>query len=262
MAKVLKISRIALYRCVKNDDFRSPDVTLVYPKVEKLEECWVIKRENGIIYTLDVTKSMFSVGNFSEKARLAELIDKEPVDKENGDVAIDMFAGIGYFSLSLLVKSRHLRFLHCCEWNPAAVEALKRNIKLNKIDPSRVEIHEGDCRLVAPKKCAQRVFLGLIPSSEIAWESACLALDPSTGGVLHIHSLSDNSPDAIAKLPPGKSPNEFEMERCRDAIEKLLVSCHPDVPNWQVQCSFISNVKFYGPLLRHIVIDLHCKPLL
>ena len=34
---------------------------------------------------------------------------------------------------------------------------------------------------------ADRVNLGLIPSSEAGWPVACMALKPCTGGILHIH---------------------------------------------------------------------------
>lgn len=41
---------------------------------------------------------------------------------------------------------------------------------------------------VCPKGVADRVNLGLIPSSEEGWPTACAALKPRTGGVLHIHA--------------------------------------------------------------------------
>ena len=41
---------------------------------------------------------------------------------------------------------------------------------------------------VAPTGIADRINLGLIPSSEESWPSACKALNPSTGGWLHIHA--------------------------------------------------------------------------
>ena len=41
---------------------------------------------------------------------------------------------------------------------------------------------------IAPTGIADRINLGLIPSSEDSWPSACKALKPSTGGWLHIHA--------------------------------------------------------------------------
>ena len=40
---------------------------------------------------------------------------------------------------------------------------------------------------VAPKRVADRVNLGFLPSSEAGWLVACAALNPDTGGWLHVH---------------------------------------------------------------------------
>jgi tRNA wybutosine-synthesizing protein 3 len=37
-----------------------------------------------------------------------------------------------------------------CEWNPHAVEALRRNLVANRVE-GRCEVLEGDCRLHAPQ---------------------------------------------------------------------------------------------------------------
>jgi len=37
-----------------------------------------------------------------------------------------------------------------CEWNPNAIEALHRNLKLNRV-ADRCQVLEGDCTLTAPK---------------------------------------------------------------------------------------------------------------
>ena len=58
---------------------------------------WFNHQENGILYSFDATKCMFSWGNPSEKLRMARL------DCKN-EVVVDLFAGIGYFVLSFLVR--------------------------------------------------------------------------------------------------------------------------------------------------------------
>ena len=37
-----------------------------------------------------------------------------------------------------------------CEWNPNAVEALRKNLQLNGV-ADRCQVLEGDCTLTAPK---------------------------------------------------------------------------------------------------------------
>lgn len=54
-------------------------------------------RENGILYSFDATKCMFSWGNLSEKLRMGRL-------NCEGEVIVDLFAGIGYFVLPFLVR--------------------------------------------------------------------------------------------------------------------------------------------------------------
>lgn len=58
---------------------------------------WVSHRENGILYSFDATKCMFSWGNLSEKLRMAHLDCTD-------EVVVDLFAGIGYFVLPFLVR--------------------------------------------------------------------------------------------------------------------------------------------------------------
>lgn len=58
---------------------------------------WVEHRENGIIYSFDAAKCMFSWGNLSEKIRMGNLDCKD-------EVIVDLFAGIGYFVLPFLVR--------------------------------------------------------------------------------------------------------------------------------------------------------------
>lgn len=64
-------------------------------------DSWVTHCENGIIYSLDVCKCMFSSGNVTEKARMGRL-------QCHGETIVDLFAGIGYYTLPLLVHAGEL----------------------------------------------------------------------------------------------------------------------------------------------------------
>lgn len=65
---------------------------------------WVDHCENGIHYSFDATKCMFSWGNLSEKLRMAHLDCRD-------QVVVDLFAGIGYFVLPFLVRCAISRLL-------------------------------------------------------------------------------------------------------------------------------------------------------
>lgn len=139
-------------------------------------------------YQWDVTKCMFSIGNITEKLRIANF------DCSN-EIVVDLFAGIGYFVLPYLIHAK-AKHVHACEMNPASVEALKGNLKSNKVE-DRCTIYFGDNRTTAPTNVADRVNLGLIPSSELSWETACRALKDETGGILHVHANIDSKTPKI-----------------------------------------------------------------
>eukprot|EP00798_Chlamydomonas_sp_ICE-L_P031886 gene31886-6189_t len=141
------------------------------------DDGWVSHKEGGVTFQLDVTKCMFSSGNVTERTRMGKLICK-------GETLVDLFTGIGYFTVPLLTLSGVCKS-YACEWNPNAIEALRRNLAVNGVD-HKCEVLPGDSNLNAPKSVADRVLLGLLPSSEGGWAAAVAALKP-TGGWLHVH---------------------------------------------------------------------------
>ncbi|CAN0863438.1 tRNA wybutosine-synthesizing protein 2/3/4 [Linum grandiflorum] len=197
---------------------------------------WVDHRENGVIYSFDVTKCMFSWGNLSEKLRMGRLNCED-------EVVVDLFAGIGYFSLPFLVRAK-AKLVYACEWNPKAVEALKRNLELNSVS-DRCIVLEGDNRLKAPKEVADRVCLGLIPTSEGSWETAIKALKKE-GGVLHVHgNVKDSEEDTWTQ----------HLVTSLDNIAKSQGRC------WEVVAEHVERVKWYAPHIRHVVVDVRCRPI-
>ena len=90
---------------------------------------WTETRELGVWYGLDVTEVMFSSGNGTEKARMGALAAA-------GETVVDLFAGIGYYTLQLLVNAGVGRVI-ACEWNPNSVRALRRNLERNGVDARR-----------------------------------------------------------------------------------------------------------------------------
>ena len=71
----------------------------------------------------------------------------------------DFIPGIGYFTLPYLVYTG-VKHLHACEWNPDAVEALRRNLRLNGVE-DRCTVHVGDNRKVICFHC--KYFLSTEP---------------------------------------------------------------------------------------------------
>ncbi|KAL5005633.1 hypothetical protein ScPMuIL_016791 [Solemya velum] len=200
VVKCLKCQRLGRKLPIKCNDFRSSQVQFLYGSSA---DGFVEHIDNGIFYSYNVTKCMFSTGNITEKLRISKFDCR-------GEVVVDMYAGIGYFTLPYLVHAR-ASHVHACEWNPEAVSALERNLKLNGVS-DRCTIHRGDNMHVCPRGVADLVNLGLIPSSERGWRTACLALK-DTGGVLHIHAnVSSYSTLADTNADSGRDVKHCERK--------------------------------------------------
>lgn len=209
VAKHFGVARIAKKGRICSDGHRTPQVDMLLGI-----DTWVCHIDNKIRYCYDITKCMFSAGNITEKIRMAQLVCSE-------EVIVDMFAGIGYFTLPLLVHAK-AKHVHACEWNPHAVEALKRNIQENKVN-KRCTVYEGDNRKVCPRGVADRIVMGLIPSAMGSIEPACRALRYGSAGVLHIHHNVDSN---IARRE--HSPN------CQQSLTNSLIEHqHESLPTMQ-----------------------------
>ncbi|XP_038052682.1 tRNA wybutosine-synthesizing protein 2 homolog [Patiria miniata] len=202
VARALGGQRLARKGRIKQDEFRSPRVELLLGN-----DGWVEHRDNGIRYTYDVTHCMFSVGNITEKMRVAHFDCR-------GETVVDLYAGIGYFTLPYLVYAK-AAVVHACEWNPDAVMALKKNLVLNGVQ-DRCIVHQGDNKKVCPRGVADRVNLGLIPASEEGWPVACAALKPQSGGVLHIHGNVTSRTTMRTKetMPRRTQSHELVAQEC------------------------------------------------
>ncbi|XP_051878414.1 tRNA wybutosine-synthesizing protein 2 homolog isoform X2 [Pristis pectinata] len=202
VANALGVKRIAKTGRISADGFRTPRVTLLLG-----DDAWVHHVDNGIRYTFDITKCMFSSGNITEKLRVSSF-------DCTGEVVVDLYAGVGYFTLPFLVHAG-AAFVHACEWNPNAVAALLKNLELNKVS-DRCKVHSGDNRQLLLRNVADRVNLGLIPSSEEGWPIACQLLKEDRGGILHIHnnvSLYPEKRDALFNRKTNNACSSKEQQQ-------------------------------------------------
>ncbi len=207
--------------------FRTPE------KIEYLEgiENTIVKhKEHEVLYKFDFTKIMFSMGNLSERRFLATLV-------EDNEIVVDMFAGIGYFSLPIAKHSKPKR-VYSIELNPESFKYLTENIKLNHFEDIITPI-TGDCKEEVIKLSrsgvkADRVIMGVFPAPKDFIKEA-LTLARIEGTIYHYEGIGDkeNYLDLF---------NEF-----KDIAE--LSDC---------RCELMAKrfVKSYGPGLYHIVFDI------
>jgi len=269
----LRVKRIGIKSKITDDDFRSPKVRFIHPQQCQNSDLntWAKRVENGVEYNWDASRSMFCAGNIPEKLRVAKF-------NCQNEIVVDLFAGIGYFTLPYLVHAK-AKFVHACEWNTAAIEALSLNFKRNKIQEARYKIHHGDNRKTCPQDIADRVNLGLIPSSEISYETAVRALKQSTGGWLHIHGTINRFKDLDSG---GRSRilNELREKSGDISFGENYKSKFSAVTFWAMETAFrileiakqrrlsenveviidsVHKVKSYAPKIDHVVLDLRIK---
>ncbi len=130
---------------------RTPEVRILWGR--GLE---VVHQEGGVRYMLDVAKIMFASGNLPERISVAAKIP-------DGAVVVDLFAGIGYFTLPIAVHA-HAARIYACELNPVAYHYLIENLRLNRA--ANVVPLPGDCRETAPRGIADVVLMGHFSAHE------------------------------------------------------------------------------------------------
>ncbi len=138
-------------------------------------------REHGVSYRLDPAKVMFSAGNQMERRRVQETV-------EAGERVLDMFAGVGYWTLPAAVAGADVAAV---ELNPVATDYLREGVALNDVE-DRVTVHEGDCRDIVPELDVtgfDRVFMGYFEARERSYlEHAFTAVEDGT--LLHLHDAA------------------------------------------------------------------------
>ncbi len=210
---------------------------------------WITVTEHKIRQSLDLTRVMFSRGNVTEKKRFGLLVQPD-------EYVLDMYAGIGYYTLPALVHGR-ARHVTACEWNPNAVFALRHNLKANKVD-ERATVLEGDCRLTLQALMANqkdgnvhyfdRISLGLLPSSEGGWHIAIECLNREKGGWLHVHGNVATT-----------ERRQWAHWLCRSLV--CISKKNEYSTDWHAVCNHIERVKSFAPKVDHYVADVFVGPL-
>lgn len=182
-----------------------------------------VHKENGVLFKLDAMKIMFSQGNLRERIHMGCL--------GKGEIVVDMFAGIGYFTLPMAVHSQPSKVM-AIELNPVAYGYLVENIKLNHVEHI-VQPTLGDCIQKTPKGEADRVVMGMVQITDRYLKTGIQALRP--GGILHYHQT----------VPSWKFPDAAVMD-----ISKAAKALGRDAEI--LRCS---RVKKYSPGVVHAVVD-------
>ena len=177
----------------------------------------VIHKETGILYRLDPSLVMFSQGNREEKQRVAKMVIP-------GERMIDMFAGIGYFTLQLAKMGADVEAV---EINPIAYRYLCMNTLINNL--SNVHHIYGNS-IHNLSGIYDRIHMGHFDA--ISFVPAALQ-HVKAGTVLHVHMVIDKS-----------------KEKEQDLIRAMLHDCALGADlSWH-------KVKKVHPRAWHVVCDV------
>jgi tRNA (guanine37-N1)-methyltransferase len=141
-----------------------------------------IHKEYGCQYHVDLAKAYFSPRLSHERNRVASLVKED-------ETVVDLFSGVGPFSV-LIAKTHENVKVYAIDVNPQAVEFLKKNVRLNRVE-GKVHSILGDAKQIVNQRLfgvADRVIMNLPEKSIEFVDAACKAIKPS-GGIVHFYSF-------------------------------------------------------------------------
>jgi tRNA wybutosine-synthesizing protein 2 len=202
--------------------FRNPNVKLILGS-----ETETIHKENGIRFKLDVKEIMFSSGNIDERLRMACIANEN-------ETIVDMFAGIGYFSLPIAVHS-HPKKIYAYEINPIAYGYLCENIVLNKVKNILPILSDNEN---AQENAADRVIMGYVHKTH-KYLAKAMRVIKEKGGIIHYHEVCPN------ELLPHRP-----IERIKECAKNL---------NRTMTMLNYKEIKSYAPGVSHVVVDAEVR---
>jgi tRNA (guanine37-N1)-methyltransferase len=202
------------------DEFRTRGVKVVAgePSME------TVHKEYGLTFKMDVTKVFFSPRLATER----EIVAKQVAD---GETVIDMFAGVGPFSI-LIAKTRSPKVVYSIDSNPDAIRYLEENLEVNDVPSVRPLL--GDAReRIRDLEAADRIIMNLPHNAFNFLPDAVGSLKP--GGVVHFYEIMEET-------DLEKRVNEMRAMAVREGkVMKLLAQ---------------RKVKSYSPSLNFYAFDI------
>lgn len=229
---VLEITK-ARSVCVKTGgvvgELRKPQIKVIVGD-KNTEVCHF---ENGVYFCFDISKVMFAKGNVAERGRL-------PKQVKMSEVIVDMFVGIGYFTVPIAKLARPTK-IYAIDINPDSIKYLKKTLEKNKL--KNVEVFEGDSKKIVEELVdkgvkADRVLLGYLPPPIESVQYAMKII--KKGGMIHYDDLvySGNKEQDIEK-----TMKMFDEEAKAAGFSGV------ELVNAQ-------KVKSYRPKVDHYVLDV------
>ena len=192
-----------------------------------------VHKESSCLFKVDLEKCYFSPRLSFERMRVAKQV-------VTGEVVVNMFAGVGCFSILIAKQAKPLK-IYSIDVNSDAIRYMKENIRLNRARYI-VEAIEGDAKEVTTKRLLNVADRVLMPLPEKALEYlniALMALKP-TGGMIHYYDF----------VHAGRDIDPIEEVK-RKVSEKLQAA------NVFSEYTFGRVVRTVGPRWFQVVLDIN-----
>lgn len=203
-------------------DFRLRGLELVAGE----ESTETVYKEYGCIFKVDIKKCYFSPRLSYERMRIAKQVTPN-------EVIVNMFAGVGCYSI-LIAKHSEAKQIYSIDINPVAVEYMRENIRLNRVE-NRVIPILGDAQKVIEEKLQNVADRVLMPLPERAYqflEPALKSLKRPGETTLHYyafeHANRDENP--IRKVEAKVSRKLQDLGVCFTVSSSRIV--RETGPNW------------------------------
>jgi tRNA (guanine37-N1)-methyltransferase len=184
-----------------------------------------IHRESECLFSVDVKECYFSPRLSYERMRIAEQV-------KTGEVIVNMFAGVGCFSM-IIAKHSKPEKVYSIDINPAAIRNMQENIRLNRAYEKVVPLL-GDAKNIIEKRLSHVADRVLMPLPEKAFEYlpyASLTLK-KLGGWIHYydfeHVSKNEDPKVKTKLKVAKKLDRL----CTDFQIPFGRIVRKTGPNW------------------------------
>ncbi len=188
-----------------------------------------VHREYECRYKLDLAKVFFTPRLSYEHNRVANLV-------REGEVVLNMFSGIGAFSILIAKRVRNCR-VFSVDINPLAIEYLKKNILLNHVEDRVIPIL-GDAAQTQEPALANRIIMPLPLKAYEYLSVAAQKIAPK--GTIHYYDT------VIAK---GERPQQLERlcEKVTSRLEEL---------NLEVEIPYKRRIRSLSPGFYLSVLDI------
>lgn len=205
-----------------------------------------IHKESKCVFSVDVAKCYFSPRLLHERTRIAKTV-------KDGEVVVNMFAGVGCYSI-IIAKKSNVRKVYSIDINPKAVEYMKENARMNGVFEKVVPIL-GDAKDIIERRLRHVADRVLMPLPEKALEYlpyALLALR-ERGGSVHYYDFvhAKKTEDPVEKVRLKVTEKLLTLGASFDTLYGRVV--RETGPNWyQVVLDIQIVIRANGPSAAHV----------